>query len=273
MVLMVGGGDPDLADGGDLGDKIRVVPAEEELGQREYQDTAVGAEHGLKLRKRVVFSDVGNNYDTIANYYDRIHHLFYGQAETNAQVELLGYVRPGDRLLIVGGGTGWILEKIGSIFPSGLEITYIESSARMMERTKTRKWGKNRVELVTSVVEEWKAVMEYDCILTGFFFDNFKEAHAAEIVRQLTPYLKQGGYWLEVDFYHPGRRGKVWQAILLYSMYLSARLICGVEAKRLPDMDRIFSEEGYKVLYTTFHYQRFIRSMVYRKFLADRTYS
>jgi ubiquinone/menaquinone biosynthesis C-methylase UbiE len=208
---------------------------------------------------------VGNNYDSIANYYDRIHHLFYGQSEIHAQVELLDYVRPGDRLLIVGGGTGWILDKIGSIFPSGLEITYIESSARMMELTRTRKWGQNRIELVVSVVEEWKGKMDYDCILTGFFFDNFKEGHAARIVQQLTPYLKSGGYWLETDFYYPRKRGKLWQAALLYSMYLSARLICGVEAKRLPDMERIFSEEGYRVLYTSFHYQRFIRSMVYRK--------
>jgi SAM-dependent methyltransferase len=233
----------------------------------------------LKLRKRVVFSDVGNNYDKIANYYDRIHHLFYGQSEINAQVELLDYVRPGDRLLILGGGTGWILEKIAAIFPAGLRITYIESSARMMELTKTRNWGLNQVDLVNSGVEDWvedgntgrkagsegKGRAEYDCILTGFFFDNFKEVHAAEIVRRVTPFLKKGGYWLEADFYYPRGRGKIWQAILLYSMYFSARLICGVEAKRLPDMEQIFSAEGYGLLYTTFHYQRFMRSVVYRK--------
>jgi ubiquinone/menaquinone biosynthesis C-methylase UbiE len=208
---------------------------------------------------------VGNNYDKVANYYDRIHHLFYGQSEINAQVELLDYIRPGDRLLILGGGTGWILEKIAAIFPAGLQITYIESSAQMMELTKTRNWGFNQVELVNSVVEDWKGEMEYHCVLTGLFFDNFKDAHAAAIVRQVTPYLKNGGYWLESDFYYPRRRGKLWQAILLYSMYFSARLICGVEAKRLPEMDRIFSQEGYGVLYTTFHYQRFIRSVVYRR--------
>jgi ubiquinone/menaquinone biosynthesis C-methylase UbiE len=231
----------------------------------------------LKLQKRVVFSDVANNYDKIANYYDRIHHLFYGQAEIHAQVELLDYVRPGDRLLILGGGTGWILEKIAAVFPSGLRITYIESSVRMMELTRTRNWGRNEVELVNSAVEDWKGFgegrgeaegemgVEYDCVLTGLFFDNFNNAHAAAIVRQVTPFLKNGGYWLESDFYYPRRRGKLWQAILLYMMYISARLICGVEAKRLPDIDRIFMGEGYGILKTTFHYQRFIRSVVYRK--------
>src|SRR5579872_3233180 len=110
---------------------------------------------------------VGNNYDAIARYYDRIHHLFYGQAEIHAQVELLEYVQPGDRVLIVGGGTGWILEKLADKFPSGLEITYIEGSNRMMELTRKRNCGGNRVELVTAAIEDWKGQKEYDCVLTG----------------------------------------------------------------------------------------------------------
>lgn len=208
---------------------------------------------------------VGNNYNTIARYYDLIHHLFYGRAEIHAQEELLNYVRSGDRLLIVGGGTGWILEKIAARFPSGLEITYIEASSRMMELSKKRDCGRNRVEMVTSVVEDWKGGMEYDCILTGLFFDNFKEPHATAIVKQLTSNLRAGGYWLESDFYYPRTRGKLWQAILLWIMYVTSRAICRVEAKRLPDMDRIFSAEGYQLVYTTYHYQRFIRGVVYQK--------
>ena len=209
---------------------------------------------------------MGNNYDRVANYYDRIHHLFYGQAETHAQVELLDYVRPGDRLLIVGGGTGWILEKIAVVFPGGLAITYIESSVRMMALTKTRNWGENTVTFVSGVVEDWVySGAEFDCILTGFFFDNFREEQAVRIVEQLSGCLKNGGVWLEADFYYPRGRGKLWQAILLWLMYVSARLICGVEAKRLPDMERIFTERGYRLMFISFHYQRFIRSVVYRK--------
>jgi ubiquinone/menaquinone biosynthesis C-methylase UbiE len=218
----------------------------------------------LKLQK-IVFSDVGNNYDRIANYYDRIHHLFFGQAEIVAQVELLDYVRPGDRLLIVGGGTGWILERIAAVFPSGLTITYIESSVRMMELTKARNWGGNDVTFVSGVVEDWvSGEGEFDCILTGFFFDNFPEEHAVRIVEQLSGCLREGGCWLEADFYYARRRGKLWQAVLLWLMYVSARLICGVEAKWLPDMERIFTERGFRLEWGGFHYQRLIRSTVYR---------
>jgi hypothetical protein len=38
VVLMIGGGDPDLADRGDLGDQVGFVPAKEELGQCEDRE-------------------------------------------------------------------------------------------------------------------------------------------------------------------------------------------------------------------------------------------
>jgi hypothetical protein len=229
------------------------------------------------------FRRVSNNYDSIARYYDFLHHLFYGQSEINAQAELLDYVRPGDRILIVGGGTGWILEKISAVYPSGLLITYIESSVKMMELSKKRDCRRNNVSFVPVRVEEWAGDGPagdggrergrdgsagdgfYDCILTGFFFDNFTAAHSAQIVQLLTPFLKKDGFWLDSDFYYPKGRGKLWQAILLKSMYVSARLICGVEAKQLPDMELIFTTAGYRLEYVSFHYQRFIRSVVYQR--------
>lgn len=211
---------------------------------------------------------MSNNYDPIARYYDFLHHLFFGQSEVNAQVELLDYVRTGDHLLIAGGGTGWILDKIPALYPAGLRITYVESSAKMMEMSKARNCRQNVVTFITADVAEWAAGAaggQFDCILTGFFFDNFTEEQSERIVGLLTPLLKDRGYWLFTDFYYPKKRGKLWQAILLKTMYISARLICRVEAKRLPDMDRILPAAGYRALFTSYHYQRFIRSVVYQK--------
>jgi ubiquinone/menaquinone biosynthesis C-methylase UbiE len=209
---------------------------------------------------------VSNNYDSIARYYDFVHRLFYGQSEINAQTELLDYIKPGDRILIVGGGTGWILEKMSAVYPSGLRITYIESSVKMMELSRVRDCRRNNVSFVQERVEDWVGGDEvYDCILTGLFFDNFTAAHSAQIVQLLTPFLKRDGFWLDSDFYYPKGRGKLWQALLLKTMYVSARLICGVEAKRLPDMELIFRTAGYWSVNMSFHYQRFIRSVVYQK--------
>jgi ubiquinone/menaquinone biosynthesis C-methylase UbiE len=208
---------------------------------------------------------MSNNYDPVARYYDFLSWLVFGQTEINAQVELLGYVTPGGRMLIVGGGTGWILEKIATVQPSGLRITYVESSARMMERSRKRNCGQNSVEFVQLPIEEFAAAAPYDCILTGFLFDNFSADKARAVVRQLDLLLREGGHWLYADFYLQKGKRKFWKAVLLKAMYIAARIICKVEAKQLPDMEMIFGEAGYAAVYTSFHYSKFIKSVAYRK--------
>ena len=209
---------------------------------------------------------MSNNYDPVARSYDFLSWLVFGQAEINAQVEMLGYIGPGSRMLIVGGGTGWILEKIAAVQPSGLRITYVESSARMMERSRKRNAGSNHVEFVLLPIGEFVAAAPYDCILTGFVFDNFSADQARAVVRQLDPLLCEEGYWLYTDFYLPkGKKRKFWKAVLLKVMYLAARIICKVEASQLPDMEPVFGEAGYISVYTSWHYSKFIQSVVYRK--------
>ena len=206
-----------------------------------------------------------NNYDPVAGYYDLLIRLVFGRTEIDAQVEMLRFVRPGDKLLIVGGGTGWILEKIAFLFPSGLDITYVECSTRMMRLAHKRRFGGNTVRLVQQPVEEFFADELYDCILTGFLFDNFNQDHAELIVRRLDGFLKEGGYWLYADLFYP-KRGAAWyHGLLLRSMYWAARLICRVEANELPNMEVCFNAVGYKGICSKSYYGRFIQSIVYQK--------
>ena len=206
-----------------------------------------------------------NNYSPVAGYYDLLIQLIFGKTEINAQVEMLRFVFPRNRVLIVGGGTGWILEKIAAFYPSGLQITYVEPSVGMMARARKRNWGGNEVSFVELPVEEFVGEGGYDCILTGFLFDNFYQEHAASVMRSLDVLLRDGGYWLFADYYYPKRGGAWWQGLLLRSMYWAARLICRVEASELPDMKGIFSTAGYRVIFNEFYYQGFIQAVVYRK--------
>ncbi|HWB94749.1 MAG TPA: class I SAM-dependent methyltransferase [Puia sp.] len=201
----------------------------------------------------------------MAGYYDLLIQLIFGKTEINAQVEMLRFVFPGNRVLIVGGGTGWILDKIAEIYPEGLEITYVECSGTMMKYARKRNCGANKVSFVQLPVEEFETEERYDCILAGFLFDNFYQEHAAQIVGSLDTFLKDGGYWLFADYYYPRRGGSWWQGLLLRSLYWGARMICRVEANELPDMKAIFSSAGYRVIFNKFYYRGFIQAVVYRK--------
>lgn len=206
-----------------------------------------------------------NNYDPVARYYDFLSQLVFGQTEIDAQVGMLDLVRPGDRLLIIGGGTGWIFEKIAALCPPGLSITYVEPSRVMMALARKRRCGGNRVSFVQLPVEQFVTDERFDCILTGFLFDNFRQERAAQIVRGLDRSLAAGGHWLFADLHYPRTGGSWWQGLLLRSMYCSARWICRVEANELPDMEVCFADVGYVLVRRAFYYRGFIESMIYKK--------
>ena len=206
-----------------------------------------------------------NNYDPVARYYDLLSRLVFGRTEIDAQVEMLDHVRPGDKVLIVGGGTGWILEKLAALYPDGLHITYVESSRAMMRLARKRKRGGHSVSFVELPIEQFVSDERFDCILTGFLFDNFRQEHAEAIVRNLDTVLVAGGYWFNADFHYTPKGSAWWQWLLLHSMYWVVRWICRVEADRLPDMEVCFGTVGYEVVRRSFYYQGFIQSVIYRK--------
>lgn len=203
-----------------------------------------------------------NNYDNIARRYDFLSRLVFGQTQVRAQAELLPYLGEGARVLIVGGGTGWILEKLGALRPSGLRITYVEISARMLALAAKRNYGQNEVTFVHSAVEGFSGG-GYDSILTGFLFDNFSPSRAGEVFGLLDSLLKPGGAWLFTDFFY--QKGRLWQGFLLKAMYLFFRVVCRVEARRLTDMAPFFAGAGYQEVHAAFYYGGLIRSAAYQK--------
>ncbi len=114
-----------------------------------------------------------NNYDNIASWYDRLSKLVFLKSQVNAQVDQLFYVPEKSKVLIVGGGTGWILEELSKIHSDGLDVTFVEISFNMLELARKRKYGTNKVEFIHLPVEEFVSQAHYDVVHTAFLFDNF----------------------------------------------------------------------------------------------------
>jgi len=179
----------------------------------------------------------------------------------DAQVYLLQFIRPHSKILIVGGGTGWLLEELAKIRPGGLEITYVEVAAKMMAKSKKRKTGANRVVFVNDAIENLAFPNEFDVVITPFLFDNFSEQTLDNVFGHVKSMLKTNGLWLNCDFQ---LTGKWWQMAMLKSMFLFFRLICGIEASKLPDIYRQFAKQGFKVIEQKTFFGGFIVSEVYK---------
>jgi len=206
-----------------------------------------------------------NNYDSIAGYYDVLSRMIFFRAQVKAQIDQLHAIPVNSTILIAGGGTGWILEEITKIHPSGLTITYVEISSKMLNLSKKRDVKDNIVTYVHAAMEDFKAVVSYDVLITAFFFDNFSADNGQIVFNQLNNLLNSGGVWLFSDFYYTEKSGKRWQWLLLHTMYLFFSKISSVEAKSLVNTEHLFEKNAYLPLKTNFYYSRFIKTIIYQK--------
>jgi ubiquinone/menaquinone biosynthesis C-methylase UbiE len=206
-----------------------------------------------------------NNYDSIARYYDVLSRMIFFRTQVKAQLDQLNAIPANSTILIAGGGTGWILEEIAKIHPSGLTITYVEISSRMLDLSKKRDVKDNIVTYIHAAMEDVKAVASYDVLITAFFFDNFSANNVQAVFSQLNNLLRVGGIWLFSDFYYTEKSGKGWQWLLLQSMYLFFGKISSVEAKSLVNTEHLFEESAYLCLKTAFYYSGFIKTIIYQK--------
>ena len=206
---------------------------------------------------------VNNSYDRVARYYDFLKGVVFGNAIIASQVSLLEFIPPNSKILIVGGGTGEILEKIAELYPSRLQITYVEISERMMDISRKRNVGNHPIEFITKPVEEFTPAGIYDVIITPFLFDNFKVNKIEKIIQQLNVYLAPNGYWLYIDF-NADTIKPLWQKILLKCMYTFFRILGHIEADTLVDA-KVFLEEKYTRIFKSKFYAGFIRSYAFKK--------
>ncbi|TDG34849.1 class I SAM-dependent methyltransferase [Pedobacter changchengzhani] len=207
------------------------------------------------------------NYDKIANYYDFLSRLIFFKSQVNAQISQLKYLDKGASILIVGGGTGWILDEISKIYHGGLKITYLEISEKMIVLSKNRDFGNNEVEFVRSAVESFNFTKQYDFILTPFLFDNFSREKAEIVFNHLNKQLKTEGKWFMVDFNLKGKKGFWWRKIILKLMYLFFGLLGIVEVSELIDLKPFFDSNNYKIIDEHYYYGNFIKSSIYARIL------
>jgi ubiquinone/menaquinone biosynthesis C-methylase UbiE len=207
------------------------------------------------------------NYDNSAWFYDRLSKLVYGQALIEAKQYLAAFVPADSKILIAGGGTGYMLELLTKQHPLGLTISYAEVSKKMLTIAQKRNTGQNQVIFYNEAVEEILFSEAFDVAITPFLFDNFSEETLHRVFLHLDKSLKPGGLWLNVDFQ---LTGKWWQNLLLSTMFTFFRIICQIEASALPEIHQSFQTKNYLMKNSQTFFGDFILAEVYQKNGAQR---
>jgi ubiquinone/menaquinone biosynthesis C-methylase UbiE len=207
---------------------------------------------------------VSNNYNSIAKFYDGLSRIMYQKSIVNAQVFLIQLIKDNDNILIVGGGTGWILKEISKLQRQNLSVVYVEKSSAMITLAKKKNVLNVKTTFIQDAIEEYNTGEKFDVIITAFLFDNFKEDKIKLVFAKLDDYLKSKGIWLYADFVNDQSNKKIWQQFLLKTMYTFFRITTGIETQELIDM-RSYFDVKYQLITEQFYYSHFIQAKAYRK--------
>lgn len=205
-----------------------------------------------------------NNFDSVAWCYDGLSKLVFGNKLKQSQLILLEHIREGDRLLIIGGGTGWILEELLK-FIKVKEIDYLERSANMLVRARKRMAGFSgtKVNFIQGDQTNIPCRDKYDAVIACYFFDLFSEQSIASVIPVLKNALKEKGRLLVADFFL-SERSHFRHKVLIRMMYIFFKMTSNIEAYKLgPFREMLGKDFDERFSYTL--EDGFILSQVYEK--------
>ncbi|HRI80474.1 MAG TPA: class I SAM-dependent methyltransferase [Cyclobacteriaceae bacterium] len=200
-----------------------------------------------------------NGFDFLAPYYDKLTSLVFGGEIRRAQVHFLKSVPPCADVLVLGGGTGWIISEILLRQPD-CHIWFIDSSSAMIDRARKMNPDTNHVTYICGTTDQIPQ-RNFSAIILPFFLDLFSTAHLSEVIGQIALASNIETRWLITDFVNGG---KWWQKSLLMIMYFFFRIICNIEAIVLPDWREVLHEMAFIKIETGLFYHGFIESHHYR---------
>ena len=210
------------------------------------------------------------SFDPVAKYYDLLASLVYGDTLKKAQDYYLSRIPDDSQVLIIGGGTGWIIEKILKKSHSR-EIIFLETSQAMLNLAR-KKYSKissdyaTKVTFVEGSINSVSPNQSFDAVVTFFVLDVYSDIENEALTRQLFEKLKKGGLWLFADF-DPLQRVKTpyWQRFLLFVMYRFFRLTTGLKNQKIPSYHQHFEALNLRPVEHQFFFRGFIRSSLYQK--------
>lgn len=196
-------------------------------------------------------------FDRLAPIYDSLAQLIIGKGIRKSQLHFLDYLKEKNKLLILGGGTGWILPYIIDINPT-LKIDYIELSPKMiLKAEKSIRKNKN----VRFIVGTEANIIhnDYDSVLTNFYLDLFKDSKLNDVVSKIKAAFLVNTVWITTDFVSE----QSWHKVMLWIMYRFFNITTGLNTLSLPKWENSLIQANGKLVAMKKYSRGFIKTAVY----------
>ncbi|QJX47708.1 class I SAM-dependent methyltransferase [Hymenobacter taeanensis] len=180
-----------------------------------------------------------SGFDYVAAVYDPLARLVYGRALQQAQLAALTALPTGaPYILIIGGGTGWVLGEALRQRPAA-KVLYLEASPQMLRRSQEflrQHWPTKlaQVEFRLGTEDALRPREQFDAVVTFFLLDLFEPARLRQLIARLQAARRPEAPWLLADFARPATW---WHRSLLAAMYAFFGLTTGISARRRPPIE------------------------------------
>ncbi len=204
-------------------------------------------------------------FDRLAGLYDAMMEWAFWGNIAHSQTYFLKHLPQKAKVLVLGGGTGWIVEAIWKVCPTA-HIVYVELSPKMLSKTKKRipKNKTHQIQLVCGDIQLIPQKSRFDVICTFFFLDLFPPQKVAAMASILDKILKINGLWLYADFEAEGKRHWLKKSFIRL-MYLVCSAFCTLENKTYWQYPAAIKALGYKQKATKTFFRGLIRAYCFSK--------
>ena len=197
-----------------------------------------------------------SGFDLLAPIYDMLAKVVFGKSIFQAQIYFLNEISKSSSILILGGGTGWLLEKIADKNPSS-KIWYVEISEGMLKKAEQRKF-RNEIHFISGTENDIPDGLKFDAVITNFYLDLFPEEKLKSVIQHVSSFTHPASKWFVSDFVNQ----KLWHEWMLKMMYMFFRAVCRIDAKELPRWEFVLQQHEWVEVKHQFWYGNFIKSTV-----------
>jgi ubiquinone/menaquinone biosynthesis C-methylase UbiE len=200
-----------------------------------------------------------NTYDALAPWYDWLAKIVFGSRITDSQLVHIPLIHDGANILILGGGTGWLLEKV--LLRSPRKVWYVEASSTMISLSKKKVPDNGYVVFVHGGLDSIPSSVKFDAVIANFFLDQFKDEEVGSILKVIDSVLVENGLLLVTDF----QDNAFWKKAFLKMMYFFFNVTGAISNRTLPEWEKRIREQGFKPTAEAVYYSAFIKSVALKK--------
>jgi ubiquinone/menaquinone biosynthesis C-methylase UbiE len=212
---------------------------------------------------------IGKGFDRITVVYDAVVCVSSFNRINKSQLAFLSHLSTQKTALVLGGGTGYFLQKVLEQ-NEVIHITYVDASAKMIEYAKKR-IEKNRAEDLIRVAFICKSVDDfewrtYDLIICNYFLDLFDNAFVKMLAEKFKKHLNAEGLLYVTDFLIPEANVflKWCTKMGLKVLYAFFRWIANLSTNQLPEIERLLKDQGFFVSDSKYYLSRILMCRLYK---------